>query len=206
MNKDWRKTIFERTCLKNIYNKTRSRGNLNSYKKQRKLFTNLRKKSMKRHFRNVSEGKLFSSNMNFGKFIKPFLANKRFIANRRISISLKEGSEIITFDKGLSETFNNHYIGMIEKTAGSKPDVNLHKFCDIDIHSAISKIKDTNVNHPSIIEIKKVTKNETAFYLKEVEEKEFVKLLKSIDSKKSTGKISYPFSLLTVLLTIYTNL
>ena len=56
MNKDWRKTIYERTRLKNIYNKKQSKDNWNNYKKQRNLCANLKKESMKRHFRNVSEG------------------------------------------------------------------------------------------------------------------------------------------------------
>ena len=43
------------------HNKNRLRDNWNNYKKQRDLCTNLRKKSMKRHFRNVSEGKLDES-------------------------------------------------------------------------------------------------------------------------------------------------
>ena len=51
---------------------------------------------------------------------------------------IKEEIEIITTDKDLPETFNNHYINIIEKTTGSKPDMGLHKFCNMDIHSAIS--------------------------------------------------------------------
>ena len=62
MNKNWRKAIYERTHLKNIYNKNRSRDSYNNYENQRYLSTNLRKKNMKHHFRNVSDGKLFSSN------------------------------------------------------------------------------------------------------------------------------------------------
>ena len=71
---------------------------------------------MKCHFRNVSEGKLFSSSRNFLKIITPFLTNKGFIANS--DISLKEGNEIITTDKDLSQTFNNHCISIIEKVTG----------------------------------------------------------------------------------------
>ena len=33
INKDWTKAIYERTRLKNIYNKKRSRDNWNNYKK-----------------------------------------------------------------------------------------------------------------------------------------------------------------------------
>ena len=65
-------------------------------------------------------------------------------------------------------------------------------FCDMDIHSAISKIKDTYVKHPSIIEIKKATKNETAFSFKEAAEEEILKLLKYINVKKSTGEDKLP--------------
>ena len=159
---------------------------------------------MKRHFRNVSEGSLFSSNRNFWKIIKPFLTNKGFIASS--DISLKVGNEILTTDKDLSETFNSHYVSIIEKTTASKPDTDLHKFCVLDIHSAILKTKDTYANHPSIIEIKKVTKNETAFSFKEVAKQEILKFLKQIDVKKSTGEGKLPPSLLNVLLAIYTNL
>ena len=84
----------------------------------------------------------------------------------------------------MSETFNNHYVNIIEKTTGSKLDTGLHKFCDMNIHSAISKIKDTYASHPSIIEMKMVTKNEIAFSFKEVAEEEIWKFLKNIDVKK----------------------
>ena len=34
MNKNWRKAIYERTRLKNIYNKNRSRDNLKNYERK----------------------------------------------------------------------------------------------------------------------------------------------------------------------------
>ena len=76
----------------------------------------------------------------------------------------------------------------------------------MNIHSAISKIKDTYANHPSIIEIKKATKNETAFSFKDFEEEEILKLLKNIAVKNSTGVDTLPLSLLNVVLAMYTNL
>ena len=57
-------------------------------------------------------------------------------------------------------------------------------FSDMEIHFAISKIKDTYVNHPSIIEIKKFAKNKITFSFKGVKEEEILKLLKNIDVKK----------------------
>ena len=83
----------------------------------------------------------------------------------------------------MSETSNNNYFNIIEKATGSKPDTDPHKICDMGIHSAISKIKDTFANYPSITEIKKATKKETAFSFKEVDEEEILKRLKIIDVK-----------------------
>ena len=57
--------------------------------------------------------------------------------------SLKKGNEIITADKDLSENFISHYVKIIKKTTWSKPDTDLHKFYNMDIQSAISKIKGT---------------------------------------------------------------
>ena len=53
--------------------------------------------------------------------------------------SLKKGNEIITADKDLSENFSNHYVKIIKK----QPGTDLHKFYNMDIQSAISKIKGT---------------------------------------------------------------
>ena len=58
----------------------------------------------------------------------------------------------------------------------------------MDIHSTISKIKDTYANHPSITEIKKIAKNETVFPFKEVSDAKILKFLKNIDVRKTTGK------------------
>ena len=60
------------------------------------------------------------------------------------------------------------------------------------IHFAISKFRDTYANHPSIIEIKKVTKNERTFSFKEVEEEEILELFKNIDLKNSTVEDKLP--------------
>ena len=66
----------------------------------------------------------------------------------------------------MSETFNNHYVNIIEKTTGSKPDTGLHKFCDMNTHSAISKIKDTYANHP-----RRLRKMKQPFLLKKLPKK-----------------------------------
>ena len=70
--------------------------------------------------------------------------------------------------------------------------MDLCQFCNMDIHPDISKNKDTYTNYPSIIEIKKVAKNETVFSFKEVAEEEILKLLKNIHLKKSTGEDKLP--------------
>ena len=118
----------------------------------------------------------------------------------------KEGIENIGTHKGLSKTFNNHYVNIIEKKTWTKPGSDLQRCCDMNIHYAVSKIKNTYANHPRIIEINKVMKNESGFSFKEVVEEEILKLLKSIEMKKSTGEGKLPLSLLNMLVAIYTNL
>ena len=53
-------------------------------------------------------------------------------------------------EKDLVETFNKHYINIVEKLSGIKPVtvVIMHNICDNDI--AINVITETYKNHPSV--------------------------------------------------------
>ena len=50
INKDWRKAFYERTSLKSIYDKKRSRNNWNNYKKTDKSLYELKKEKYKTLF------------------------------------------------------------------------------------------------------------------------------------------------------------
>ena len=59
------------------------------------------------------------TNKNFWTFIKPFLTNKGFLENK--DITLIEGNKIITSERKLAKSFNEHYINIVEKSSGIKP-------------------------------------------------------------------------------------
>ena len=59
-------------------------------------------------------------------------------------------------EKDLAETFNKHYINIVEKSSGIKP-VNvamMHNICDND--TAINVIIEAYKNHPSVTKIKEI--------------------------------------------------
>ena len=69
---------------------------------------------------------------------------------------LIQNDEIITEEKDLVETFNKHYVNIIEKSSGIKP-VNVamrHNNCDND--AAINVTIEAYKNHPSVTKIKEI--------------------------------------------------
>ena len=92
------------------------------------------------------------TNKEFWKTIKPFLTNKGCLENS--DIMLINDDEMIADDKTLAKTFNEHYINIVERSSGLKPetmefDNSLNTSRNI-LHSIIDRYK----NHPSILKIK----------------------------------------------------
>ena len=52
-------------------------------------------------------------------FVKPFLTNKGFIDST--DITLKLDNKIITEETKLRESFNKHYVNIVEQGSGLKP-------------------------------------------------------------------------------------
>ena len=69
---------------------------------------------------------------------------------------LIQNDKIITEEKDLVETFNKHYVNIVEKSSGIKP-VNVamrHNKCDNN--AAINVIIEAYKNHPSVTKIKEI--------------------------------------------------
>ena len=84
--------------------------------------------------------------------IKPFLTKKRILENE--NITLIEGNKIITSERELVKTFDEHYINIVEKSSEIKPkDISQ---CDknLNIHKTIREIFKSYENHPIILQIK----------------------------------------------------
>ena len=125
------------------------------------------------------------TNKSFWKFIKPFLKNRNCYTQN--NITLIQNGEIITEEKNLVETFNNHYINIVERSSGIKPvDVAMmHNMCDND--TAINVIIEAYKDHPSVTKIKEIIEKNTAkrsFKFDSVTKPYLTTLLKNIDIKK----------------------
>ena len=124
------------------------------------------------------------TNKSFWEFIKAFLKNKTCHAQNDMLI---RNDEIITEEKDLAETFNKHYINIVEKSSGIKP-VNvamMHNICDND--TAINVIIEAYKNHPSVTEIKEIIEKNTtkrSFKFDSVNKSYITTILKNIDIKK----------------------
>ena len=189
MNKQLRKAIYTRSRLKNKYNKNRIDENSIQYKKQRNKCVNLRKKAIKTYFKNITNSGIVE-NKTFWQTVKPFITNKSGITNN--TIMLQQNNSIITDEKELTTIFNDHYINIVEKSSGIKPNSIIYedaKNKEVVIMNIITKFKE----HPSIIKIKENnTDTSNVFLFKEISQTEIKKLFMELNTKTSTGEDKIP--------------
>ena len=192
MNKEFQKAIYERSRLKNIFNKNGSNENWLKYKKQRNKCVSLRKKAIKKHFNEITKNGIVESK-DFWNTVKPFITNKSGLTNSDIAIIYN--NEIITDENKLTEIFNEEYINVVERFTGNKPEV-LSGRVSNDINSLISEIVDKYHNHPSILKIKEIGDDrQISFVFHEINENDISKLFDVLKSKISAGEDKIPVKL-----------
>ena len=84
MNKQLRKPTYTRSKLRNNFCKNPTKQNKKKYKIQRKKCVSLRKKSIKKYFKNISKDGVVT-NKSCWNMIKPFLKNKGHINREKQS-------------------------------------------------------------------------------------------------------------------------
>ena len=118
-----REYIFNQSRLKQIYKRSRlrkkfwknpSKENELLFKTQRSKCVSLRRKCIKSYFRDVTKKGLFT-NKSFWNFVKPFLTNKS--CHTQNDIMLIDNGKVIVEERDLAETFNDHYINIVEKSS-----------------------------------------------------------------------------------------
>ena len=124
--------------------------NINAYKKQRNKCVSLRRKCIKQHLAKITE-KGITTSKEFWNFIKPFLTNKGFSKNN--DITLKNKKEIITDEKKLPDSFNSHYINIVEISSTIKPET-ISSTCNINDADEIQHLVNLYKDHPNIKQIK----------------------------------------------------
>ena len=116
VSKEMRKAIYTRSRLRNTFCKNPSEENEIKYKRQRNLCVSLRCKAIK-YFSNITS-KAIVTNKEIWKTIRPFLTNKGCLENS--DIMLINDDEMVTDDKTLAKTFNEHYINIVQRSSGLK--------------------------------------------------------------------------------------
>jgi len=112
---------MRRSKCKNKYNKWPSRENYLSFKKARNYCNSLNRKTKRQYFKEASsEGVM--NNKKFWDTLKPFMTNKGFSTFSNIAIN-DENEVLITDQNKLAETFNNHYINILENSTSKKPSI-----------------------------------------------------------------------------------
>ena len=176
--------------------------NITAYKRQRNLCVSLRRKNIKAF--NVTKRGVTTKKklLDFHQAI----SNKGFLENN--DITLIEENKVITGEGELAETFNKHYINIIEKSSGMKPkDISQHDK-NQNIQKTIRDIVKSYQNNPNILQIKNICSS--SFHLKKkfcfhfVNEIEIKKLILGLNSKKATGKDTIPPKLIKIAVNFLT--
>ena len=158
---------------------------------------------MTNHFKKATKNTTMS-NKEFWDLAKPFLSNKGRLASS--DISLVKNDTVITDDQELTEIFNEHYVNIVEKSNGKKPnsiakDVGISDDCQI-VRLILEKYK----HHPSVLAIIQNPEQVLdTFTFQEIEHKEVAQLLKFLDSRKSTGEDKIPPKLVSLAANELTN-
>ena len=210
MNKEVSKSIMTKSRIKNKYLKWPSRENYLAYKKIKNKCNNLLKKSKKVYFqKHAGEGS--ATGKQFWNTVKPFISSKGSFSNDNIiieagkdsTVAIKGGDEIsvqakdeIRDEKILVEMFNNHYINIVEKSAGFIPKSIGDSSNPDNDKSTVKEIIYAYKNHPSIIKIKESTTNLIPFDFPKPTVEDISKIIKSLNPKKATGPDGIPIKVL----------
>ena len=159
VNKILRKDICKRSALRNKFLKDSSESNWQKYRNQKNKCV---KKKIKEHFKSIKRHGIMT-NRKFWATIRPFLTNKGMIACNEISLKQRDD---LTYNEGkVAECLNNAYINVVENTTGKKPLSVLEKD-NVTFSTAINTILEEYKYHPSVMNIKKQSKQ--AKYFSEV--------------------------------------
>ena len=91
------------------------------------------------------------TNKDFWKLVKPFLTNKGGLSGN--DILLVKDDKIITEDHELAETFNDHYINIVEKSSGEKPQSLADTIEQTTDREIVKLILEKYASHPSVLAI-----------------------------------------------------
>ena len=184
MNRSLRKSIMDKTRLRNRFKRTNLKTDWEKYRVQRNKTTRLRRESIRNYFQErCQEG---PKNQHFYNTIKPFLSNKYRNEN---NLMLSEGNDLLTKPEEVVECMNNFYVNIAKDIGNVKDDPKCSDFKNTEnfVDAAIEHHKE----HPSVTNILKDTKREN-FTFSHITETEALKVIKDLNVKKATGTDAIP--------------
>ena len=125
------------------------------------------------------------------------MTKKGMIANK--DITLIDGKNVITDEYEISNIFNKHYINIVEKSCGNKPNKTGTTLGYLNGSDVIDRIVKSYQNHPSVLKIKnKFGSDLNSFDVQQIKVPEVKKLLKEIDIKKTVSVDTIPPKLIKI--------
>ena len=126
----------------------------------------------------------------FWSTVKPLLSSKGFIHNNDITIEIN--NKTIKDKSELAQTFNSHYINIVESTIGKHPTKLETLASRISEKEIVATIIDKFKNHPSIISNKNEFRPTAELNIKAATVDQINKIIRSLDAKKATGPDKIP--------------
>ena len=119
----------------------------------------------------------------FWSTVKPFLSSKGFIHNNDITIEIN--NKTIKDKSELAQTFNSHYINIVESTIGKHPTKLETLASRISEKEIVATIIDKFKNHPSIISNKNEFRPTAELNIKAATVDQINKIIRSLDTKRA---------------------
>ena len=196
MNKELRKAIYVRSCMKNRFDKDPCNENRAKFKQQRNKCVKLRRKAIKDHFKKATSRGIMS-NKEFWDLVKPHLSKRGGLSDN--NITLMKDQKIFTDKPTLCQLFNDHYINIVQNSSGRKP-LNVADTTDLeDDRDIVELILEIYKNHPSILAIIEHRGFVSEYFsFNEVTSKEVREIVKPLDCRKSMGEDMLPPKLVSL--------
>ena len=180
MNANLKKAIMKHSRLWNVYRKSKCPSDLNAYRVQKNLVSNLNKNEKLSYFNRVVD--VDENGKTFWKVCKPFFSNTNSVSS---DICLNVNGNFVQDENEVANVFNAHFNNITKS-------LNLYSwnklYCS-DINDPVFRAIDKFKNHPSVIKIKS-TWDGNVFQFRDVSTKEVQEILMNLNgAKKTSGQI-----------------
>ena len=187
MNKELSKAIMQRSKLKNIHNKTKTKESWEVFKKQRNKCVAIKHKNVRTYFSLLAENNGVN-NKKFWSAVKPFLTDKR-----SQEIILNGDDKIVKDSREVTEILNNYLTDIVEIATGKEPRILPCTYDGTVTDNILDEIIFHFKDHPSVKNIKsKIANGARKFSFKPATAKNIERIIDKLEAKTSIGFDTIP--------------